>query len=477
MRRCHLAVVPLLASLLLVPQIARSVDVPPEGSCPPYPLEPGEEAPPVPGRDVVPPRIQPGARLDLESLAPLGRYLPPEVWARRDLFFHEGMVMEVGPCHRRYPAPAFFRNATQENLEMTRLDDEGNLLGYTGQGLPFDPEGIDDDAADAGQKWAWNYRYRYMGAGFRGEFRLIEVNPRQGKGERFEGTVSWLPLHGVPGIPNSRPKGHRFAGGGKFTKPPISRGVAWRQLVPEATDRDYQRSDDIFVYIPDQRRMRRAPPQSIDGIFVPSYTLGRRGDGGVLSLPDGGHRVPDSSLAVVEHTRRGFEGLTLRPNAYRFHLMRIQDVLAPINSNRFGYPSDPERPYGPTGLSLATDRWELRRAVVLKGRRRDDGDIVASATMYVDALTAQPLYFVTRRENHLIHEVGILMGRFSADDPLQPDWEGSGDDVGVIQPVAAAFFVSGGGSWLRESFDVRSDPPGEDEFKELTTTIRLQRGR
>jgi hypothetical protein len=422
--------------------------------------------------------IQPGARLDLEGLARIRDYLPPEVWSRRDLFFHEGMRLEVGACHRRYPVPSFFSQATRDRVS-ARLDAEGNLLEYDGAGLPFPPETIGDEAPDAGQRWAWNYRYRYAGAGFRGPFRILHVDPRKGKGNPYQGNFAWVPLRGVPGLPESAARRHSFAVAGSFDKPAISRGVAWRQLHPIDTDQDYRRSDDLFVWIPEQRRVRRAPPQTIDGFFMPAYQRGQMGDAGVFSLPDtaGGTRVPDASLAVLEDQRRGFVGLLLRPNAYRFHLIRVRDVLAPINSNRFGYPTDPERSYGPTGLSLATDRWDLRRAVVLRGNRRQADRMVGSVTLYVDVLTQQPLYFISRRENQLVYEVGILMGKFSGDDPLlaSPTTEANGS--GVILPVAASFFVAGQGSWLRESFELRSDPPEKEELRDLTTTIRLQHGR
>jgi hypothetical protein len=455
---------------------ALAVTVPPAGDCPPYPIDPGGSG--APSEDVVPSLIRPGDRIDLGGLSRIRNYLPPEVWARREAFFHEAMRMEVGPCHRRYPAAAFFRNATREHAGRARLDAEGNLLEYAGVGLPFPVEGIADDAEDAGQRWGWNYRYRYAAGGFRGAFRLMHVDPRKGEGDRFEGTIAWVPLNGIPGLPESGARRHSFAASGSFQKPAIARGVAWRQLRPSEADRSFQRSDDLFVWIPEQRKVRRSPPQSIDGLYMPAYHRGQMGDATTLSLPDSGmSRVPDSSLAVIEQQRRGFVGLFLRPNAYRFHLVRVQDVLAPINSYRFGYPADSARSYGPTGLSLATDRWELRRAVVLQGRRREASQMVHSVTLYVDVLTQQPLYFISRRKNELVHEVGILMGKFSDDDPMHPRWEKQEKGTGVILPVAAAFFVAREGSWLRESFELRSDPPEAKELEDLTTTIRLQRGR
>ncbi|MEE8558564.1 MAG: DUF1329 domain-containing protein [Myxococcota bacterium] len=451
--------------------------MPPEGSCPPYALEAGQEQ--QGPEDVTPSLPAQGKRIEWTDLDRIGTYLPPEIWARRDVFFHEGMRLEIGPCHRRYDAPPFFRKSTRDNAGRAQLDEDGNLVGYRGDGLPFSPDSILDDAPDAGQRWAWNYRYRYMGAGFRGDFRIIHADLRKGTGDRYEGHLAWVPLHGVPGLPEQRPNGFRFAAAGRFEKPAIARGVAWRQLSPSDADGNYKRSDDLFVWIPEQRKVRRAPPQSVEGLFMPSYQRGQMGDESTLSLPgnSGSTRVPDSSLAVVEHQRRGFVGLWVRPNAYRFHLVRVQDVLAPINSNRFGFPSDPNRSYGPSGLSLATDRWELRRAVVLRGERRDPERKLSSATIYVDALTQQPLYFVTRGSRELIQEVGILMGRYSADDPLQPSWEGSGNGSGVILPVAASFWLAGRIGWLRESFELRADPPNAESFKDMTTTIWLRGGR
>ena len=46
----------------------------------------------------------------------------------------------------------------------------------------------------------------------------------------------------------------------------------------------------------------------------------------------------------------------------------------------------------------------------------------------------------------------------------------------VILPVFATFYTGRGTGWLRESFDLRSDPPEEKEARDYTTTIKLQRG-
>jgi hypothetical protein len=428
------------------------------------------------GEDVVPPGFTPGERVEHADLERLRGYIPSEVWQRRTTFFYEGMAIQIGPCHRRYPVPESIRKATVENQGKAWLDGEGNLHGYSGDGLPFPPEAIASEAPDAGAKWAWNYRYRYQGSGFRGQFRIIHIIRRGRKTERFEGDFFMLPSHGYPGaIANNQ--GDSFWAGGRFRKPAISRGIAWRQLRKKEADQNSNRSDDVWVWLPDARRVRRAPQFALEGLFMPTYTRGQQAGGGSLNLPDGSGGTPGPEIGGVEHYRRGFVGLVIRPNDYRFQLLRIQDVLAPINSDLFGYPSDPGRSYGPSGLSVANGRWEIRRAAVLLGQRKNDNDGIGQLTLYIDVLTQAPLYLITRRTNDFVKEVGIFVGKFSGDDTLAPAWAGGGEGFGTVLPVAQTFFVAGEGGWIRESFDLRSDLPTEDQRRRFTSPVRLQRGR
>ena len=136
----------LALGLALAPGAALAVDVPPEGSCPPYPIEgQGDDAA---TEDVVPPLVRPGQLIPLDQMSMLSNYLPPEVWERRQIFFYEGMQLEVGPCHRRYPAPPFFVEATEGNAGRVSVDVDDNLVGFDGAGLPFAWQKIPDDAPE-----------------------------------------------------------------------------------------------------------------------------------------------------------------------------------------------------------------------------------------------------------------------------------------------------------------------------------------
>ena len=175
-----LAALALLAAPFAIAPFARAFDVPPEGSCASRAIQWQPDSGPG-AEDVVPPAWRPGDRVEFENFERLRGWLPQEVWERRDLFFFEGMLLEVGPCYRRYPAPEFFTAATLANAGKASVDAAGNLSGYAGTGLPFAPESIADAAPDAGFRWAWNYRYRYQGSGFRGAFRITELT-RGGRG-------------------------------------------------------------------------------------------------------------------------------------------------------------------------------------------------------------------------------------------------------------------------------------------------------
>jgi hypothetical protein len=471
-----------LATLVGLPASARAaVEIPAEGACPPYPVDPGGQE--TGGEDVVPPALRVGELIDPDGLDRLRGYLPQPVWERRQVFFYDGAIVEIGPCHRPYLAAPFFEQATRANAGRATLDEQGNLHGYAGTGLPFVPAEIDESAPDAGWKWAWNYRYRYMGSGFRGDFRIMHVSKRGRKIDRYYGNIFVLPYHGLPGdgeAQNGRKT--RLAAGGTFTKPSAARGVSWRQYRPTGTEGDADHSDNIFVWVPDERRVRRAPPTNVDGLFMPAYTRGMSTTGGKLALPDAQVSTPDASIAVTEHWRRGFVGMLFRPNAYRFRFKEVRDVIAPINGVTPGYPVNEERSYGPSGLSVANDRWDVRRAVVLDGQAKGLDSNVGSVQIWLDAQSLAPLYWISRRRNHGILEVGIFVSSYSG-----PPGSGEGTeetdsgtdektpvpDFGVLVPTAQTMFGAGDENWLRESYSLRTDTPTDKEQQELESTTTL----
>jgi len=474
------------ALVTLLAAASASAGLPPEDQCPTLTGIPGAG----PGEDAIAYRLREGQLLHFADMLLLGQLLPTEVWRNRDAFFHEGMRMELGPCHRRYAQGEWFDAATKQFAGQARIDDDGNLVGHVA-GLPFPPDSIDPKAPDAGIKWAWNMERRYRGAGHVGSFRLVDMPSRMGGVQTYEGT--WFLLqtahradlaaseYTLPDIA----KGSDWVAGGFFAEPTNARHLAWRQIRPLDVALHYEQPDDTFVYVPTMRKVRRAASGWVDGLYMPRYRISGDAGGGQIPLGTGqmvpgGAAAPTAgeSIAVTENLRRGFTGLALRPNAYVWRVQGEREVIAPINITRGGYPQEKERNFGPSGLSVGNDRWDVRQAVILQGSLKDRGEEYDFMTIWLDYQTAQPLYIVTRRRaaNQLL-EVGILVSRYSGDLPAYPPWPG-GTKARVFDPVAAVYYdaTEGGSGWRRESFDIESVPPAEKDLHRFTSPGFLDRG-
>ena len=180
------------------------------------------------------------------------------------------------------------------------------------------------------------------------------------------------------------------------------------------------------------------------------------GSGGAL----GGVSIGAAGGGAITPKRTGFEGLVIRPLLYDFKLLGVQDVLTPINAAAPSYPEAKDRNFGPWGLSFGSDRWDLRRALVLEGRFRGSrgGDQTARLVLYVDLQTLQPLYFLSYDPHGEAIDVGMFVGRWSEDRADYPKWpDDPARPVRVIDSVGASFAnLSEGGGWRRESWDAVS---------------------
>jgi len=460
-------------------------EIPDEGDCP----RSGGRSAETTSEDASPTLLREGSALGYSDLLALRELIPAEVWSHRNAFFSAGMLMEIGPCHRRYPLPADFAAATQRFASQVSLDADGNLRGYVA-GTPFPPESIAVDEPAAGTKWAWNLEYRNRGAGPRGHFRITDMPSRAGGVQVYTGEFFHLRTSHRADLAESAftqpgSEGKLWISGGRFDTPSDARHLAWRQMRSTEADRQFSEPDDTFVYTPMMRKVRRAATAWVDGMYTPSYRAGDSGSGGSIATGSGGYAPTGAvsltsalSHAATEHLAVGFNDLSMRPNAYRWRLREMREVLAPINGVRAGYPENPIRNYGTSGLVLGSDRWEVRYAAVIEGKTRNRERGFDTLIIYVDHQTQLPLYLITRREGGLIVDIGIPVHRFNGD--VASDAARSGvDPVPVFDPVAAAYYraANGGSGWRRESYDVKSTAPSRSELQEMTTTDTLIRGR
>ncbi len=467
---------------LLACGAASAAELPPEDQCPLVTGLPGQPA----GEDAAARRLRSGMLLAYEDVLVLRSLLPDEIWQHREQFFHDGMRMLIGPCHRRYPTLSFYREATERFGGVAKLDDEGNLSGYVA-GTPFPPNDIDPRAPDAGARWAWNVEHRFRGAAHEGPFRVVDLPSTKGSIQTFSGDFFFiqtrhradLPESGyaVPDTPDAL-----WIAGGRFKEPFRARHLAWRQERPEEISSRYEEPDDTFVYIPTARKSRRSATAWVDGMFMPRYRVSgdQAGAGLFVGNPmggaGGGELNPGSAASnqASEHIRRGFVGMALRPNAYVWRYEGEREILAPLNG---AHKDEPNRNFGPSGLSVGADRWDVRYAVVLQGIARESNGPFQTLKLYVDYQTQQPLFLVTRRSRGTYVDVGVLVYRFSGDIPGYPLWP-NGEKAMVFDPVLASFYSAQDGSgWRRESYRMISTPLSASKLRRYTTSSYLAAGR
>lgn len=445
-----------------------------------------------PGQDAAPFPFREGETFDMDRIEALRDYLPPFIWEYREKFFFEGMQLVIGRCFHDYSPPSFYRAATAAHAGEPKLTSDGGLVDYRA-GLPFPPDRIEPSDPDAGQKWAWNFEMRYQGAGFWGDFRTSDMVGRGGRAEPFIGEIfraqtsfrADLPRRGYK-APGAR--GKHWVAGGEMKEPFDARHYAWRQYRDTAHMTEPKRSDDLHAYLPNFRRVRRLPGTGIEGVYMPSFSVGvvkpvvlAGLGGGSGGSGGGGGGVGGAVASSITTKRSGFEGVEMRPVLYAIRVLGVQDVLTPINAQTPSFPEERERDFGPWGLSFANDRWDLRRAVVLEGRAKEDrsGDRVVRFIQYVDLQTLAPLYYASWDYRDEQIDVGMHVGRWSEERDDYRRWP---DDekrpIRVIDTVGASFAnISVDGGWRRESWDILSTPPPEQAFKRALSVSNLTRNR
>lgn len=441
-----------------------------------------------PGQDASPVPFQPGETFGINELGTLEDFLPHFIWEHRDKFFYEGMRLEIGNCFADYSPPDFFQSATAQHAGQPKLDTEGGLRDYT-VGLPYPPDRIDPMDPAAGLKWAWNFELRYQAAGFWGKFRTIDMVGRDGRGEPFVGEI----FRAQTMFRSDRPdkdyqaggiRGKHWVGGGRMFEPFDARHYSWRQYRDAKHMTEPGRSDDLHAYLPDFRRVRRVSATGVEGIYMPSFSVGVvkptvlavSGGGGVTGGGTGA-----AAASSITTKRSGFEGMELRPNLYEMRLLGVQDVLTPINASNPAFPAAPDREFGPWGLSYASDRWDLRRAVVVEGRskQRRGGQQVERFVQYFDAQSLAPLYYASWDVRDEAIDVGMYVGRWSEEREGYKRWPGEPErPIRVIDPSGASFAnLQEDGGWRRESWDVIGTPPEDRILKRMLSVGNLTKRR
>jgi hypothetical protein len=312
-----------------------------------------------------------GDIVTFDELDKLKDYLPPEFWKQREFFFYEGMQLEIGPFFRDYPEPPIYREATKKYHSQVSLGKDGALIGHVAA-RPF-PDKIDCKGdPSAGLKIIWNFDKRWNGDGSASTYFYSYWDRGEQLPLFYEGTAKVIQLAKRVEPQYLATNGDIFKNEKRLTAfgievdaPFDARGILIMSYRYKAADGplDQTKNDDTWVYLPDLRRVRRiSSAQRTDAVAGTDFTF-------------------DDLVS--------FSGI---PPQYEWFCLGEQDTITPFNTNVLAYPYNEDHNFGPYGLSYADDRWELRRAWIVRFDPKNNDHPYSYKDIWIDSQTYEPLY-------------------------------------------------------------------------------------
>jgi len=362
------------------------------------------------------PTFKEGDVITFDKLDSLKEFLPKEIWANRDFIFFEGMQLEIGPFQKDYSPAQVYKDATAKFAGQAKLGPDGSLEGYTaGQPFPLDQVDCKGDP-DAGTKIIWNFHYRWAPPSGLSSFYYSYWDRGEELPLYYEGTGGGVQLSHRPepgllaeGGDMFRGETRKNAGGAEVTAPFDARGIMLLTYRYKESDKplDQARNDDTWVYVPTLRRVRRiSTAQRTDAISGTDFTL-------------------DDLFS--------FNGVVPQ---YTWQCLGEQDVIAPFNTKVKGYPLVKDQNFGPYGLSFANDRWDLRRAYVIRMDPRNEDHPYSRKDIYIDKETLQPLYSFAYDQKEELWKILYHNHRWSEDESLSGKWYEGWEEVDAPRTVS-----------------------------------------
>jgi len=422
---------------------------------------------------VAPAPFKEGDVIGFEQVDTLRDFLPAEFWANREFFFYEGMKIEIGPTNRDYAESRAYADATKRWQKDVKLGRDGALVDFVA-GRPFPTESIDCKGdPQAGLRIIWNFNKAWNGSGWKANFFYSYWDRGEQLPLYYKGTSEGVLLaqRVEPQYIETRgdvfDKEKRMAGGGARVDEPFdARGIMTLEYRYKANDGplDQARNDDLWVYIPDLRRVRRiSSAQRTDSI-----------QGTDFSMDD----------------LRSFNGI---PPQYDWTCLGELRVIHPLNAAKLGYPYNDTYNYGPYGFSYANDRWEVRDAFLIRFKPKNEDHPYSYKDIWIDKQTYQPLYSAAYDRKKELWKLIWHNFRWTEDwraqtpeqsDPkfkdgiYNPPWEGI-DEVRTLR-LASQIIVnvqSGTGNRI-EVWDNQGMPPAsKGDIRRLVDIGRLNKGR
>ncbi|HME68743.1 MAG TPA: DUF1329 domain-containing protein [Myxococcota bacterium] len=352
------------------------------------------------------PPFKEGDVITFDKIDLLRPYLPIEFWNNREFVFYPGMHLEIGPPYRDYTPATEYQEATKRFTGKARIGPDGSLEGYVaGQPFPMDQIDCNGDP-EAGTKIMWDFDQQWEGDGNQDHFMYSYWDRREQLPLYYEGTSKRIKLSArvekeyldANNGDLFRAEARKHVFGFEVSAPPDSRGTSvltYRYKSSEGP-RSMAKNDDTWVYLPTLRRVRRiSTAQRTDAVSGTDFTF---------------------------DDLRSFDGIVPQ---YEWKCLGEQDIIAPMNSKVKAYPYTRDHNFGPYGLSYADDRWELRKAVMVRMTPKNADHPYKFKDFYLDKETLVPLYSFAYDHKNELWKLIWHNHRWSEDDPTYyPGWPG-----------------------------------------------------
>jgi hypothetical protein len=408
------------------------------------------------------PALEEGEIITLETIDRLRPYLPKQFWDNRDMFFYEGMELEVGPTQFDYSPSAEFDAASERFRGQPRIGPDGSLENFIA-GRPF-PDEIDCKAdPQAGVKIMWNFTslggdgtahffYSYWDRGeqlplyYEGSGRTALL------AHRFE--ARYLDNEESPGDV-FRGEKRKSANSVNVDAPFDARGIKLLSYRYKASDGplDDTKYDDTWVYVPTLRRVRRiTTAQRTDAISGTDFTM---------------------------DDLRSFAGIVPQ---YEWTCLDERRLISPTNTKVKGYPYEEKQNFGPYGLSFADDRWELRDAYLVRMTPKNSDHPYHHKDIWIDKQTYAPLYSFAYDQKNELWKIITHNKRWSEDTSLTgvwfPGWEGVPNPRALVVVSDIITNVQTGTGNRIEFWDAHAEPfKSKGKLRRFIDVGRLTKGR
>ncbi|MFQ5699138.1 MAG: DUF1329 domain-containing protein [Myxococcota bacterium] len=398
--------------------------------------------------DVVPAMpFKEGDVIGMDQIDKIRDYIPKPFWENRDFFFYEGMKLKIGPFYKDYPVSEERKAANAKFGGQARIGRDDSLENYT-MGKPF-PE-IDPSDPYAGAKHAWNYHYRHDALEGKASFYFSYWDNGEALPLSFQGSGWAMRLANRPDHMDRNGdifnKEKRMGAGGVYVAgPPDFRGIRGLGYAYKAMDapRDKARDLDIWVYIPDLRRVRRISGST-------------RTD-------------PVAGTDMIPEDSGGFTGVIPQ---FHWKYVGEVDLLAPIDTRLTGYPYSKDESFGPSGFSLGNDEWQLRHAIILDMFPKEQHPYKRKR-LWVDKQTYTPLFAAAYDRHGELWKLIYMNNRWSEREDQPKRIRGINTFLRTCNIVVNIQIGTG----VRiETFDVQPTRLRRGQIRKLTDIGRLNRG-